>query len=132
MTATEATEPANGALSASSIFIASITASVWPSATGDPAETFTAKTVPGIGATMEPSWAWIGGRRPERVRTDELVGLAEVRREHPVRLDQDMAHLHQTVDLECQPGTGSAQRPHGDVTATDLHEPALRMDDQQP
>ena len=49
------TVPAKGALSASSIFIASSTPSRCPSATASPSATSTASTVPGIGAVRLPS-----------------------------------------------------------------------------
>ncbi len=52
---TAATVPAKGAVSASSIFIASMAPSTSPSATAWPVSTRTSSTVPGIGAVMLPS-----------------------------------------------------------------------------
>ena len=52
---TSVTVPANGALSASSIFIASSAPSTSPSATAWPSSTRTSSTVPGIGARIAPS-----------------------------------------------------------------------------
>src|SRR5947209_2692120 len=49
-----ATAPSPGAATASSIFIASSSTSVWPAATRSPGETSTRRTVPGMGAASEP------------------------------------------------------------------------------
>lgn len=49
--------PANGAFSASSIFIASMTPSASPSSTVVPEDTCTASTVPGMGAVTVPDTA---------------------------------------------------------------------------
>ena len=53
-TRTPVTTPAPGAVTASSIFIASSRTSVWPSSTCSPSWTSTRRTVPGMGAAREP------------------------------------------------------------------------------
>ena len=62
------TVPANGAFSDSSIFIASIMPSTWPSSTRSPSATRTSSTVPGIGATTRAVADGRRGRRAGRVR----------------------------------------------------------------
>src|SRR5690606_21859919 len=52
---TATTVPANGAVSARSIFIASIAPSRWPAETVSPTATSRSSTVPGIGAVMDPA-----------------------------------------------------------------------------
>ena len=70
------TVPANGALSASSIFIASSTPSRWPSSTASPSATSTASTVPGIGAVRLPSPAAAPAPRRGRAARRRTAGPA--------------------------------------------------------
>ena len=80
------TVPANGALSVSSIFIASMTPSSSPSVDAPgPRATATARTVPGIGAVTVPSPTTAPRAGPERVGPLEDERVPEVADLHVVR-----------------------------------------------
>ena len=65
--------PANGAVSDSSIFIASITPSTCPSSTRSPSATRTSSTVPGIGATTRAVADGLGVGEPVRPGEDDVA-----------------------------------------------------------